>query len=153
MIPLPKICTSLFLLFALFPAHVLQAESKMDGFSHSLPAKHALEKEPFSQERFETLQAEGAVVLIDVYASWCSTCAKQQLAFETYRKANPDKKFIILEIDFDKQKDLVRQFRAPRQSTLLIHKGKEQFWFSVAETRPDVIAAELDKAINFKPKI
>lgn len=112
----------------------------------------ALEKEAYSQARFDALQTAGEVVLIDVYASWCPTCKKQQEALEAYRSANPEKKFTILVVDFDKNKDLVRQFRAPRQSTLLIYKGKEQFWFSVAETRPDVIAAELDKAINFKPK-
>lgn len=112
----------------------------------------ALEKEAYSQARFDALQAAGEVVLIDVYASWCPTCKKQQEALEAYRSANPEKKFTILVVDFDKNKDLVRHFRAPRQSTLLIYKVKEQFWFSVAETRPDVIAAELDKAINFKPK-
>lgn len=113
---------------------------------------YALEKEPYSQIRFEALQATGEVVLIDVYASWCPTCKKQQEALEAYRSANPDKKFTILVVDFDKNKDIVRHFRAPRQSTLMIYKGTEQFWFSVAETRLDVIAAELDKAINFKPK-
>jgi thioredoxin 1 len=118
----------------------------------TLSSAHALEKETYTQERFDALQAAGEVVLIDVYASWCSTCKKQQDALAAYRTANPDKKFTILEVDFDKNKDLVRQFRAPRQSTLLIYKGNNQFWYSVAESRLEVIAAELDKAINFKPK-
>lgn len=113
---------------------------------------HALEKEPYSHARFEAIQAAGEVVLVDVYASWCPTCKKQQEALKAYRKANPDKKFTVLVVDFDKDKDVVRHFRAPRQSTLLIYKGNEQFWFSVAESRLEVIAAELDKAINFKPK-
>lgn len=112
----------------------------------------ALEKEAFTAERFASLQKAGEVILLDVFAPWCSTCAKQQAALQSYREANPDQSFHILEIDFDKQKDLVRKFRAPRQSTLLLYKGEQQFWFSVAETRPEVIAAELDKAINFKPK-
>jgi len=98
------------------------------------------------------LQSSGQVVLLDIYAEWCSTCAKQQAALEKYRTANPDKKFHILEIDFDKNKDVVRQFRAPRQSTFLLYKGNEQFWYSVAESRYEVIASELDKAINFKAK-
>lgn len=152
MMPLLKICASLFLLFSFFPVQASPTDSASDGVSQSLSSKPALAKEPYSHTRFEALQAEGEVVLIDVYATWCSTCAKQQAVLESYRKANPGKQFVILEIDFDKNKDLVRHFRAPRQSTLLIYKGKEQFWFSVAETRPDVIAAELDKAINFKPK-
>ena len=92
------------------------------------------------------------MVLVDVFATWCPTCAKQQKAISAYAEANPDSKFHVLVVDFDENKDIVRQFRAPRQSTLLIYKGNEQFWFSVAESRPEVIAAELDKAINFKPK-
>lgn len=113
---------------------------------------HAFDKEPFTQERFDELQAAGAVVLVDVFATWCPTCAKQQKAIAAYVEANPDNKFHVLVVDFDDNKDIVRQFRAPRQSTLLLYKGNEQFWFSVAESRPEVIAAEIDKAINFKPK-
>ncbi|MDZ4099624.1 MAG: thioredoxin family protein [Methylophilaceae bacterium] len=113
---------------------------------------HALEREPYTQERFETLQAAGEVVLVDIHADWCSTCAKQQAALEKYRAMNPNKKFHILKVDFDAQKDLVRQFRAPRQSTFLLYKGNDQFWYSVAETRYEVIAAEIDKAIYFKTK-
>ena len=112
----------------------------------------AFDKESFTQERFDELQAAGEVVLVDVYATWCPTCAKQQTAIADYVKANPDNKFHVLVVDFDDNKDIVRQFRAPRQSTLLLYKGEEQFWFSVAESRPEVIAAELDKAINFEPK-
>lgn len=113
---------------------------------------HALEREPYTQERFEALQAAGEVVLVDIHADWCSTCAKQQAALEKYRAANPEKTFHILKVDFDQQKDLVRQFRAPRQSTFLLYKGNDQFWYSVAETRYEVIAAEIDKALQFKAK-
>ena len=113
---------------------------------------YAFDKEPFTQERFDELQAAGEVVLVDVYATWCPTCSKQQDAIAAYVEANPDNKFHVLVVDFDDDKEFVRQFRAPRQSTLLLYKGNEQFWFSVAESRPEVIAAEIDKAINFKPK-
>lgn len=110
----------------------------------------ALEKEPFSQARFAELQSQNAVVLIDVYADWCSTCKKQQEALQAYRQKNPDNGFHILTIDFDTQKDLVASFRAPRQSTLLLYKGEQQFWYSVAESRSDVIAAELNKVFTKK---
>jgi len=113
-------------------------------------AASALEKEPFSADRFAQLQSDGAVVLIDVYAEWCSTCKLQQQALQAYREKHPDNRFYILTIDFDTEKDLVRQFRAPRQSTLLLYKGENQFWYSVAETRRDVIAAEIDKAFAAK---
>ncbi|PKO47094.1 MAG: thioredoxin [Betaproteobacteria bacterium HGW-Betaproteobacteria-22] len=113
---------------------------------------NAVEHEAYSAERFKALQATGEVVLLDISADWCPTCAKQQVVLEKYRTANPDKNLHILRVDFDKQKNVVRQLRAPRQSTLLLYKGQEQFWYSVAETRYEVIEAEINKAFNFKSK-
>ncbi len=107
----------------------------------------ALDKEPFSEQRFDELQAAGEVVLVDVYATWCPTCKKQQDILSQYRAENPDKPFHILVVDFDDDKQWVKHFRAPRQSTLLLYAGEEQFWFSVAETRKEVIFRELDKAL------
>ena len=109
----------------------------------------ASSKEPFTQERFDQLQSAGEVVLIDVYATWCPTCAKQQAVLEAYKKANPDKNLHTLVVDYDKQKDVVKAFRAPRQSTLLLFKGAKQHWFSVAETREQVIAEALDKTFSY----
>jgi len=109
---------------------------------------NAFEKEPYTQERFDELQAAGEVVLVDVFATWCPTCKKQQAAISAYFEANPDQKIHVLVVDFDDNKDLVSQFRAPRQSTLILYKNNEQIWFSVAESRADVIAAEFDKALT-----
>jgi len=108
----------------------------------------ALEKETFTMERFKALQQAGEVVLVDVYADWCSTCAKQQEILEAYVADNPERTLHVLEVDWDEDKELVRHFRAPRQSTLLIFVGGDQYWFSVAETRKENIAAALDRAFN-----
>lgn len=117
--------------------------------SHAMAADEVeLEKEPFSEERFTELQEAGEVILVDVFAEWCPTCAKQQEILHQYRQDNPDKNLHILEVNFDEDKEWVRHFRAPRQSTFLLFKGDNQYWFSVAETDPDVIAEELDKAFE-----
>ena len=99
----------------------------------------AAEKESFTPQRFDALQKSGALVLIDVHASWCSTCAKQQAILERFEQKHPDVPLHILQLDFDKQKEWVRHFKVPRQSTLLLFKGAEQRWFSVAETREAAI--------------
>lgn len=112
----------------------------------------ALDGERFTPERFAALQAEGEVVLVDVWATWCPTCKRQRQALQAYRDANPGQAFHVLEVDFDDDKEWVRHFRAPRQSTLLLYVGERQYWFSVAETRPEIIAAELDKAIAARRK-
>jgi len=109
-------------------------------------AAWSLDKEPFSAARFEALQAEEALVLIDVYADWCSTCAKQQEILAAYRAEHPEVDLHILEVNFDNDKDWVKHFRAPRQSTLLLYRGAEQLWFSVAETDRDAMFAALNGA-------
>ena len=101
--------------------------------------------EPLTQERFEALQAEGGVVLVEVSASWCPTCARQKEILSAYRKARPGSPVHTLTVDFDTQKEWVRAFKAPRQSTLILFKGEEQVWFSVADTDHDRIFAALDE--------
>jgi len=106
-------------------------------------AGFALNSEAFSDQRFEALKAEGAVVLIDVWAPWCPTCRRQREILAEIQTEHPEIDFTILEVSYDDDKELVRRFRAPRQSTLLLFKGNEQVWFSVAETREDVIYEQL----------
>ncbi len=116
-------------------------------FTLALPA-FSLEKEPFDPNRFTSLQSEGKVVLVDVFATWCPTCAKQQALFTQFESAHPDADVYILVVDFDKQKEWVTHFKAPRQSTLILYTGEQRQWFSVAETRYDVLEKALLDAIS-----
>ncbi len=109
-----------------------------------------LESEPFSNERFAELQADGELVLIDIFAPWCPTCARQHEVLKAYRAAHPGVDLHILSVDYDKDRQYVRQLRAPRQSTLLLYKGETQFWYSVAETREDVIFEAINRAAQFE---
>jgi thioredoxin 1 len=107
----------------------------------------AQEHETFTAERFAALQAEGAIILLDVYADWCPTCAQQQKVLADYRERHPDAPIHYLRIDFDSQKQYVTRFRAPRQSTLIIYHGDERVWFSVAETKSEAIFDALNGAV------
>lgn len=109
-------------------------------------AAFALEREPFSQQRFQALQSADAVVLVDIYATWRPDCKKQQEILEYYAAARPDVPLHVLQADFDHDKGTVKAFRAPRQSTLVLYKGSRQLWFSVAETREEQIFQALDAA-------
>ncbi|MGH7482693.1 MAG: thioredoxin family protein [Longimicrobiales bacterium] len=106
------------------------------------------EREPFTEERFAALQDQDALILLDVFADWCPTCARQQEILAAFQNENPQAPLHILSIDFDEQRDLVRRFRAPRQSTLILYRGDEQLWFSVAETRREVIFEALNQALG-----
>lgn len=108
-------------------------------------AAWAVDKEPFSNARFAELQSQGELILVDVFATWCPTCALQQKILANYVAAHPEVNLHVLVVDFDKDRDYVRQFRAPRQSSLFLYKGAEQVWFSVAETREEVVFAAINE--------
>ena len=112
----------------------------------SVPPVWALDKEPFTQARFDELQKNDELVLVDVFADWCSTCAKQQKILSDYVSQHPEVDLHILEVNYDEDKKTVRKLRAPRQSTLLLYSGEEQYWYSVAETDREVIFDTLNRA-------
>lgn len=103
-------------------------------------------KTPFTEVAFKQAQANNEVVLIDVFATWCPTCKRQSMILADYFHKNPTSKVKVFVVDFDEQKDWVSYFKAPRQSTLILYKGEKQLWFSVAETKADVITQQLTNA-------
>ncbi len=105
-------------------------------------------KEAFTHERFEELQAQDALILVDIFADWCPDCAIQQTVLEAYRERRPDVALHTLVVDFDTEKDVVTYFRAPRQSTLILYRGTERLWFSVAETREEMIFQALNEGVS-----
>lgn len=102
--------------------------------------------ETFSEARFKELQAAAALILVDVHADWCPTCKQQGKALDAYEATHTEVKLYRLVVDFDTQKEWVKHFKAPRQSTLVLYRGSQQRWFSVAETRPEEIAKALNAA-------
>jgi len=115
------------------------------GGAEAQTARAAHTKEAFTLERFQELQAQGALILVDVFADWCPTCAIQQTVLAEYREKHPQVPLHTLTVDFDTQKEFVTHFRAPRQSTLILYRGSEQLWYSVAETRPEIIVEALNE--------
>jgi len=103
----------------------------------------------FDVSAFQLAQSEGKVVLVDVYATWCPTCKAQQKDLQSILSDNKYKDVVSFKIDFDK-KDVVKSFeklidkKIPRQSTIVILKGKDLLAFSVAE-KGEKLKEHLDK--------
>lgn len=86
----------------------------------------AADIQPFSQPKFDALQKDGKPVLVDVYADWCPVCKRQQTVLEPMLKEPQFKDMTVLKLNFDTQKQHLKQFNVSRQSTLvLFNKGKE----------------------------
>ena len=93
----------------------------------------------FDHVQFTAAQQAGRPILVDIRASWCPTCAAQEPIIEQLT-ASPDyKDLLIFRVDFDSQKDIVRDFGARSQSTLIAFHGSRETGRSVGDTDPNSI--------------
>ena len=70
----------------------------------------------FDHLQFSAAQQEGRPILVDIRASWCPTCAAQEPIIERLTALPEYKDLLILRVDFDSQKDVVRILSARSQS-------------------------------------
>lgn len=125
-----------------------EAEMASDGHPNDElhnPANYADEGRlvdhlPFTQAAFEAAQAEGRPILVDVYAPWCPVCARQQTAIAAAQAMPANSDLVVFRLDFDDQKDELRQFRVTSQATLITFDGDSETGRLLGETDPDMIA-------------
>src|SRR5579872_6005739 len=95
---------------------------------------------PFDAALFAAAQNTGQPILVDIRASWCPTCAAQKPILDRLTTEPAFKKLVVFTVDFDTQKDVVRNFHADMQSTLIVFKGKTETGRSVGDTNEGSIA-------------
>ena len=103
-------------------------------------AAWAGEVQPYSADAFAGAQAADAPIVVHVTAEWCPTCHVQRPIVRSLadHPDNPD--LVVFEIDFDGDKDLLRQFGVRFQSTLIAFRGRQERARSVGVTSPAGIA-------------
>lgn len=107
----------------------------------------AAELKPFDANSFKAAQEAGDPILVDIAASWCPTCRAQKPIIESLVREPEFAGMIVLHVDFDTQKDVVRAFGATSQSTLIAFRGQSETGRSVGDTNPDSIEALLRSAV------
>ncbi|OYV41396.1 MAG: thiol reductase thioredoxin [Rhodospirillales bacterium 20-64-7] len=113
---------------------------------HGAASARAATVEQFTEQAFKAAQADGQPILVDISAPWCPTCAQQKPIIDRLAATPAFAKLVILHVDFDTQKDVVRAMGARMQSTLIVFHGKTREGTSVGDTNPDSIKALLDKS-------
>ena len=105
------------------------------------------ERIAFSAAAFEAAQAADRPILIDIWASWCPTCRTQKPIIARIVAEPRFADLVVLEVDYDRQKDVVRQFGVRMQSTLIVFRGRDEIGRSVGDTNPASIESLLEMAL------
>lgn len=118
------------------------------GFFFASSNVSALEFPAYSDQVFETAQSDGAAIVVDVHASWCSTCRAQRRALEALIEDPRFANIVFLEIDYDTQKGLMRSFGASQRSTLIAFRGGDEIARLVGDTRRSSIEVLLAAIVD-----
>jgi thioredoxin 1 len=105
-------------------------------------------EKPFDAAGFAAAQAAGGPILIEVAADWCPTCKAQKPIIDGLSAKPEYKNLTVFRVDFDKQKDVVRDFKATTQSTLIAFKGKTETARSAGDTKAASIEALVMSALK-----
>ena len=97
---------------------------------------NAIEFAPFDKSALDAAQAAGKPVVVDVTASWCSTCRAQTKIIDALAAKPEYKDVLVLKLDYDKQKDEMRDLGAQNRSTLIAFRGAKETGRTVADTDP-----------------
>ena len=107
----------------------------------------AASEQAFSAQAFKYAQDAGRPILVEIHADWCPTCKAQQPILNKLSGEAAFSNIVRLKVDFDSQKDAVKQLNAKTQSTLILFKGKTEIARSVGETDESRIRSMLQKAL------
>lgn len=80
----------------------------------------------FDQKSFDAAQAANKPILIAVHADWCPVCTKQKPIMASLAAMPEFKDLVILVIDFDSQKDILKTLGVQKQSTIIALRGKTE---------------------------
>lgn len=110
------------------------------------------EATPYTPGAAEAAMDAGKTVVLDFWASWCSTCAAQERVLAALKAENPAYEqnivFFVVDWDVHGKGDLSKSLNIPRRSTLVALKGRQELGRIVAGTSKEDIKALLDMALS-----
>ena len=115
------------------------------GLLAAVPAG-AVEQATYTPAALAAAQSAGKPVVVEVTATWCSTCAAQKPIVQSLLKQPKFKDLVLLHVDFDKQNAALRKLGVREQSTFVVYKGMDEVGRSTGDTDKASIAALFDKA-------
>lgn len=101
----------------------------------------------YSKDAFQNAQAAGKPIVVFVTASWCPNCRKQQPVVDTLSKDKAFADAVLFVINFDSDKQALKDLNVMMQSTLIAFHGNTERARSTAVTDQEAIRALFLKAL------
>ena len=101
----------------------------------------------FDRTAFDAARAAGRTVVVEVHAAWCPTCRAQAPVLTELMAEPACKDAARITVDFDADKDVLRELGVRQQSTLIVFKGETEKARAVGITDPVAIRALLEQGL------
>ncbi|WP_298303815.1 thioredoxin family protein [uncultured Erythrobacter sp.] len=95
---------------------------------------NAAEWSSYNAAEFTIAQKKGKTIVVDVYSDGCLTCRTQAPILNELRAERQSNDVLFVKVNFDDEKDFLREKQIPRHSTVLVFKGTDEVARSIAET-------------------
>ena len=86
--------------------------------------------------------------MVGISAWWCLVCRAQNRVLDQLAKRPEFANVVVFEVDFDNQKDAVKNFNARMQSTLIAFKGAQETKRLVGDTATETIEGLLKSTLE-----
>jgi thioredoxin 1 len=94
---------------------------------------------PYTAAAFKDAQNQGKTVVVDFLADWCPTCRKQKPALESALHEKDFASVVAFDANYDDEEKLEKELKIPKQSTLVVFKGKNEIARKVGITQTEDI--------------
>jgi thiol-disulfide isomerase/thioredoxin len=101
----------------------------------------------FDTAAFNAAQDAGKSVVLNITAKWCGSCQKQRPVVAALLNNPEFAHLTVFDADYDLHKNELRKLNAQQLTTLIIYRGRSEVARSSGETRPEMVAAFLKKAL------
>jgi len=101
----------------------------------------------YNKQALEQAQDARKPIIVFVTASWCPNCRAQQPIVDTLTKDPAFSEAVLFVVDYDSEKQALRELNVTMQSTLIAFRGKTERKRSTAVTDPEQIRALFQSAL------
>jgi thioredoxin 1 len=112
-----------------------------------MPRARAANRHAFEAGAFRAARESGQPFVLEVTAKWCGPCQRQTPRLENLLEDPAFGNLTIFNADYDADRSELAKINAHQLTTLIIYRGKTEELRSSGETRPEMVAAILRKAL------